>query len=184
MRVALAQINPTVGDLEGNVALLGKFYRKASEVGADVVVFPELALTGYPPEDLLLRREFVTRAMSSAEEVVQDLIDSGTVAIFGTPFIEQGNVYNSAVIASDRRRNGVYHKMCLPNYGVFDEKRYFKPGKEAILLKIAGVPVAVNICAPEQEDPTPCGCRSRRDRLQHPRRLGRLGQTGAPRYHR
>ena len=146
MRVALAQINPTVGDFEGNTALLGKFYKKASEAGADVAVFPELVLTGYPPEDLLLRREFVDRAMYFAERVVEEHVVSGTVAIFGTPFIEQGNVYNSAVIASDRRRNGVYHKMCLPNYGVFDEKRYFKPGKESILLKIAGVPVAVNIC--------------------------------------
>jgi NAD+ synthase (glutamine-hydrolysing) len=144
--VALAQINPTVGDLEGNVALLGKFYRKASEAGADVVVFPELALTGYPPEDLLLRREFVARAMSSAEEVVQELIDSGTVAIFGTPAVEQGKVYNSAVIASSRKRHGIYHKMCLPNYGVFDEKRYFSQGEKAVLLEIAGVPTAVNIC--------------------------------------
>jgi NAD+ synthase (glutamine-hydrolysing) len=146
VRVALAQVNPTVGDLTSNAALIARWYDEAARASADVVVFPELALAGYPPEDLLLRRDFMAACAAAAETLVKERIAGQTVAVFGAPASRNNVVYNSALIASRNTLHAAYNKMCLPNYGVFDEKRYFAPGKDALLLDLGGIPVAINIC--------------------------------------
>jgi NAD+ synthase (glutamine-hydrolysing) len=145
LRVALAQVNPTVGDLSGNAALIKDYFARAAEAGADVVAFPELAVTGYPPEDLLLKPSFVRQNL----EVVHDLASTlrGPVAVIG--FVDHGEddlLYNAAAITAGGRLRGVYHKEELPNYGVFDEKRYFAEGTGYPLFVICGVQVGVTVC--------------------------------------
>jgi len=153
--VALAQVNPTVGDIDGNAAIVAHRYADAVAAGADVVVFPELVLTGYPPEDLLLRREFLERAKSAAEKLVRETITAAATALIGAPTMTGETVFNSAIIASRGKIHAVYHKMCLPNYGVFDEKRYFAHGAKALLLDIDGTLAGVNICEDSWEPDGP-----------------------------
>ena len=143
LRVALAQINPTVGDLEGNVAKIVEYGERARDLGADVVAIPELAVPGYPPEDLLLRRGFIVDNKRALDRVVERL--RGITAIVG--FVDaDGDIYNAAAVLHEGRVAGVYHKEFLPNYGVFDEVRYFRPGDRPQVYEIAGARVAVNIC--------------------------------------
>jgi len=127
MRVALAQINTTIGDLENNVKKIGDFIKKAKAEKADIVVFPELAITGYPPKDLLLRKDFVKKN----EEFLKDLIKntSGIFAVVGFVESEGNNIYNSAAIFGEKKLIGVVRKKILRTYDFFDEKKYFKPGK-------------------------------------------------------
>jgi len=144
-RLALAQINPTVGDLAGNAVRIAEYVRRAEDAGADLVVFPELALTGYPPEDLLL----VPRFLRATQETLEDLaagIPPHVPCLVGTPSGRAGEVSNAAALLHGRRVRALYRKRHLPNYGVFDEKRYFVPGKDPLLLKVAGSLVAVTIC--------------------------------------
>ena len=143
MRIALAQINTTVGDLEGNRALILSRLEEARSSGADIVLFPELAVTSYPPEDLLLRPGFVRAARRSLEEIAA--ATTGISALVGVPWFE-GDLYNACAVCSDGKIKAVYRKRFLPNYGVFDEERYFAAGRELVLLRLGEALVGVTIC--------------------------------------
>ena len=154
LRVALAQINVTVGDLAGNTAKIIDYMGRARDIGADLVAFPELAVTGYPPEDLVFRPRFVRDNVERMQEIAS--VSEGIAAVFG--FVDSDDhLRNAAAIASDGRLVGVYHKRRLPNYGVFDEQRYFEPGAECPVYRIGGVPVGFNVCEDiwfeEEDDP-------------------------------
>lgn len=143
LRVGLAQINPTVGDLNGNVDKILHYVEEARHLGVDLIAFPELALTGYPPEDLLLRRTFIDDNLRALQKLAQHV--RGITAIVG--FVDANNeIYNAAAIIHDGRLIDVYHKRYLPNYGVFDENRYFQEGTANPVYRIAGTSVGVNIC--------------------------------------
>ena len=143
MRLALAQIDPTVGDLEGNRKLILGRIEEARAAGSDLVVIPELAVTGYPPEDLLLRPGFVHAARDSLERIAAETHD--IVALVGVPLLD-GHLYNACAICRDGEIAGWYRKWHLPNYGVFDEKRYFAPGDELAFVEVAGTKVGITIC--------------------------------------
>lgn len=144
MRVALAQIDPTVGDLAGNRALILDRLEEAKKAGADLAVFPELAVTGYPPEDLLLRPGFVRAAEESLEQIAQAA--QGIVAIVGAPHADSGLLYNIAAVCADGEVKARVRKQLLPNYGVFDEVRYFAPGNDLAPLDVGGTSVGVTVC--------------------------------------
>jgi NAD+ synthase (glutamine-hydrolysing) len=143
MRLALAQVDPIVGDLEGNRELILARIDEARVAGADLVLLPELAVTGYPPEDLLLRPGFVRAASDSLERIAEETRD--IVALVGVPLYD-GDLYNACAVCSDGKVTAYAKKWHLPNYGVFDEKRYFVPGDELLLLDVAGTKVGVTIC--------------------------------------
>ena len=144
VRIAAAQMNTVVGDLEGNASRIFDVYEAAAAAGADLVVFPELTITGYPPEDLLLRPAFVAQAAEALEKLAART--GATAAIVGFP--EAGrDLSNAAAVLAHGRVQGVYRKHLLPNYAVFDEQRYFVPGDDyGPLFVIAGVRVSVSIC--------------------------------------
>jgi NAD+ synthase (glutamine-hydrolysing) len=146
LRVALAQINGTVGDLEGNTEKIRMAMQQAHAAGAHIVCFPELALTGYPPEDLLLKPGFVAANLRKLEELIAVSADLlGLTAVIG--FVDRDDdIYNAAAIVHEGKVAGTYHKHYLPNYGVFDENRYFQAGREAPIFLINGVRVGVTIC--------------------------------------
>jgi NAD+ synthase (glutamine-hydrolysing) len=143
MRIALAQLNVVVGDLAGNVERIGTAIAEARGAGADLVVLPELAVTGYPPEDLLLRPGFVRAAREAVDEVAREC--DGVVALVGAPAFDR-DLANAAFVCSEGAVRGVYRKHFLPNYGVFDEHRYFAPGRELLLLDLGDVTVGPTIC--------------------------------------
>ena len=143
-RIALAQINPTVGDLEGNSRKVIEYIERARESQADLIAFPELAIPGYPPEDLLLKPQFLEENRRFMESVVER--SEGIAVIVGFADAADAEVYNAAAIAYDGRLIDVYHKMFLPNYGVFDEDRYFRAGETCPVYVINGTSVGVNIC--------------------------------------
>ncbi len=143
MRLALAQLNVVVGDVDGNVERLTGAIAEATSVGADLVVLPELAVTGYPPEDLLLRPGFVRAAREAVDEVARACTD--TVALVGAPAFER-DLANAAFVCAGGEVAGVYRKHFLPNYGVFDEHRYFAAGRELLLLELGDVLVGPTIC--------------------------------------
>jgi NAD+ synthase (glutamine-hydrolysing) len=143
LRVALAQINTTIGDLDGNVARVLDYVERARALGVDIVSFPELTVSGYPPEDLLLRPAFVRDNLEALDAVVKGC--RGITAVVG--FVDpDGAIYNSAAVIHDGKLADVYHKQRLPNYGVFDEVRYFRPGQGFSVYTVAGVGVGVNVC--------------------------------------
>lgn len=146
LRVALAQVNMTVGDLWGNQAKILQAMRKAHAAGAHIVCLPELALTGYPPEDLLLKPGFVAANLAALQELVLASNElPGLTSVIG--FVDRvHDIYNAAAVVADGKLVATYHKQYLPNYGVFDEKRYFQAGTKSPLLLINGVHVGVNIC--------------------------------------
>ncbi|MBN1291351.1 MAG: NAD+ synthase [Candidatus Latescibacteria bacterium] len=142
-RVTLAQINTTVGDLDGNVARCLDAVEMAKVRSSDLVVFPELALTGYPPEDLLLKPGFLRECRKALERFTNDVDD--ICAVVG--FVDgAGPVYNAAAVVYGQTVQCVYHKMILPNYGVFDEKRYFAAGKEPVSFKLGDCAIGLSIC--------------------------------------
>ena len=143
MRLALAQLNTTVGDLPGNEEKIAAAIGEAKAAGAQLVVFPELAVTGYPPEDLLFKEHFLQGARASVERLAAQA--DGIAAIVGFPERDD-DVYNAAAICAGGKLVGTYRKLRLPNYGVFDELRYFQSGTEPTLVEIDGVPVGVTIC--------------------------------------
>jgi NAD+ synthase (glutamine-hydrolysing) len=143
LRVALAQINPTVGDIDANAGKIAGRIAEAREQGAALVVFPELALSGYPPEDLLLKTSFLDRAASALGELAAQT--RGIVALVGFPERAE-DVYNAAAVLADGEVAAVYRKMYLPNYGVFDEQRYFQSGAEAGIFELNGIPIGLSVC--------------------------------------
>jgi len=143
MRLALAQINSTVGDLDGNVARIVGRLREARNAGADLVLFPELAVTGYPPEDLLLRPGFLREARRAVEQVAAEA--TGISALVGVPWLRR-DLYNGCAICADGEVKAVYPKRFLPNYGVFDELRYFQPGREMFLLSVGEALIGPTVC--------------------------------------
>ncbi len=143
MRLALAQINPIVGDLDGNRALILERLEEAKGAGADLVVFPELAVTGYPPEDLLLRPGFVRAAERSLEQIARAA--RGAVVLVGTPHLDR-DLYNACAVCAGGEVKALVKKRFLPNYGVFDEFRYFAPGGELVLFEHGDVLVGATIC--------------------------------------
>lgn len=146
LRVALAQINVTVGDLEGNTHKILASMRQAHEAGAHLVCFPELALTGYPPEDLLLKPGFIAANLRKLDELLLASRDlPGLMSIVG--FVDRDHdIFNAAAVLYEGRLAGVYHKHYLPNYGVFDEKRYFQAGQKAPVFLLHDVHIGINIC--------------------------------------
>ena len=143
MRIALAQLNAVVGDLAGNRDRIVRFLDEARAAGADLVVFPELAVTGYPPEDLLLRPGFVRKAHETLEEVARAA--TGIVAFVGAPWFDR-DLANACAVCADGRVQAVYRKHYLPNYGVFDEHRYFLQGRDLVLVRIGDVLAGPTIC--------------------------------------
>jgi NAD+ synthase (glutamine-hydrolysing) len=143
VRLALAQLNAVVGDLEGNTARISARIAEAREAGADLVVVPELAVTGYPPEDLLLRPGFVRAARAALDEVAGTCV--GITALVGCPVFDT-DLHNSCAVCADGAVRGLFHKHFLPNYGVFDEHRYFAPGRDLLLLRMGDVLVGPTIC--------------------------------------
>ena len=142
-RLAMAQMNPTVGDLDGNTRAILRLIDEARALGADLVAFPEMALTGYPPEDLLLKPQFVHDSLRFRDQVVAQTQD---IAVVLGCVDRNEHLYNAAAVACDGKLIGVYHKIYLPNYGVFDEKRYFEPGRECPVYVINGVSIGINVC--------------------------------------
>ena len=143
LRIALAQINPVVGDLWGNSRLIVDWIGRARDQGADVVLFPELAITGYPPEDLVLKPAFVRDNLKQLNVVVE--ATKGISAVVG--FVdEEGDLFNAAAFIDDGELKAVYHKVFLPNYGVFDEQRYFTPGHRCPIFELGGVRIGVSVC--------------------------------------
>lgn len=143
MRISLAQINPTVGDLEGNRKKIVSYIKKARDARSDLIVFPELAVTGYPPEDLLLKPDFIDDSIAVLKEITGSV--DGIAAIIGFVDKEEG-LYNAAAVISERKIIDVYHKKHLPNYGVFDEYRYFKKGTRYPVYNFADINIGINIC--------------------------------------
>jgi NAD+ synthase (glutamine-hydrolysing) len=143
LRVALAQVNPTVGDIRGNARLVADNISRARDEGAGLVVFPELTLSGYPPEDLLLKTSFLDAAAGALEELAAQT--HGIAAVVGFPERAE-DVYNAAAVLADGEVVAVYRKIYLPNYGVFDEQRYFQSGSEAAIVELNGVPIGITIC--------------------------------------
>ncbi len=144
MRVALAQINPVVGDLQGNAAKIERFYRRAVEADAQLVVYPELCLCGYPPEDLLYKKHFLQDNLSAVKALSAKFTEATAVVGFAEP--AAGMCYNSAAVIENGSISQVYRKGLLPNYGVFDESRYFSTGTEAVTVEVGGVKTVVTIC--------------------------------------
>ena len=144
LRIALAQINTTVGDLDGNRRLMLAAARRAVEQQADLVAFPELAVTGYPPEDLLLRHAFISDAEGALQRLAEDARGLPPLIVGCLDF--DHHLYNAAAVIHDGRVVGRYRKHELPNYGVFDEERYFQRGTEAPLFVIGGVEIGITIC--------------------------------------
>jgi len=143
LRIGMAQINTTVGDFVGNTEKILKAIADARCLGLDLVTFPELAITGYPPEDLLLKPQFIEENLKSLDEIIKH--SSGITLVVG--FVDaKDDIYNAAAVIHDGKLAGVYHKIFLPNYGVFDENRYFQAGTESPVYTIDGVGVGINIC--------------------------------------
>ncbi|MFH1360653.1 MAG: NAD+ synthase [Candidatus Omnitrophota bacterium] len=155
LRIGLAQINVTVGDLEGNRNKIIEYIKRAKQFNINIVVFPELALTGYPPEDLLLKDHFIKDNFKALNRIIQET--ENTLAIIG--FVDRdkaGRLYNAAAVIYHKKLKGVYRKMELPNYGVFDEKRYFTPGTENKVFAFGDHKLGISICEDIWHPQGPC----------------------------
>ena len=143
MRLALAQINSVVGDIDGNRERILRRVEEARDANADLALFPELVVTGYPPEDLLLRPGFIRAARRSVDEIAK--ATRGIVALVGAPHLDT-DLFNACYVLAHGEIRCVYRKRYLPNYGVFDEDRYFAPGRDLILLEHGKTLVGTTIC--------------------------------------
>ncbi|OQX79139.1 MAG: hypothetical protein B6D56_07560 [Candidatus Omnitrophica bacterium 4484_70.1] len=153
IRVALAQINPTVGDIEGNYRKIVSFIEKAKKLKSDFIIFPELALVGYPPEDLLLNPDFLSVSFQFTKKIVD--VSEDIVVLLGAPFLENNHLFNACFIMQNKKIKYIYKKMFLPNYSVFDEKRYFLPGNEMPLIFNSQLKFTVTICEDIWEETSP-----------------------------
>src|ERR1700688_2763920 len=144
--VTLAQLNPTVGDIAGNAAKARAAHAQARADGADLVVFPELFIAGYQPEDLVKKPAFQSACRVAIEGLARETADGGPAVLIGTPWVEDGKLYNACALLDDGRVAALRFKANLPNYGVFDEKRLFTPGPAAGPVTVRGVRVGVPIC--------------------------------------
>lgn len=153
MRIALAQINLIVGDFDYNADKIKKQLKQAKKMGADVVLFPELAVTGYPPEDLLLKESFLDQSRKALEKIVPH--SKGLTVIVGYAEKKGGRIYNSAALLCDGKHVGTCRKMLLPNYGVFDEKRYFQEGDSPVRFTLKGATLGITICEDIWEESGP-----------------------------
>ena len=143
LRLGMGQINPTVGDLEGNSRKIIQYIHDAKKMGVDLLTFPELAIPGYPPEDLLLMPRFIDANLEYLQEIIE-ASESITVLV---GFADRtDDIYNAAALIHDGKLEAVYHKIHLPNYGVFDERRYFQSGREFLVFSLRGITIGVNIC--------------------------------------
>ena len=145
LRTALAQINTTVGALQANVEKIVEFSKRATQAGADLIVFPELTISGYPPEDLVLKSHFVKDCESQLRYLSESL-PKESVIVIGCPRMLNGKIYNSALVFSGGIMSATYHKMILPNYSVFDEKRVFSAGKKPTIINLGPAQIGINIC--------------------------------------
>jgi NAD+ synthase (glutamine-hydrolysing) len=143
-RIAAAQINSIVGDLKGNCAKILEYIGKARASGADIVAFPELAITGYPPEDLLMKTSFIDDNLKILHELTMQIKD--IAVIVGFVDRQKGRLFDAAALLHEGKIKGVYHKQLLPNYGVFDEKRYFSPGTGTLVFELDGLIFGMSIC--------------------------------------
>jgi NAD+ synthase (glutamine-hydrolysing) len=150
MRIALAQIDSTVGDIDGNAAKIAAWIERAREEGADLTIFPELCVPGYPAEDLYLKRHFVEAGRRAVEELAKSVSGGVVLVGFAEPAADADGEYrrahNSLAVLADGAVRGVYRKNRLPNYAVFDEQRYFAPGAEGMTIDVAGLSVGLTIC--------------------------------------
>jgi NAD+ synthase (glutamine-hydrolysing) len=143
LRIGLCQINTTVGDIEGNTRKILGYMTRGKKMGADLLVFPEMAVTGYPPEDLLFMPKFIDANLKAIKKIAK--ATSSITAIVG--FVhKEGDIFNSAALLHHGRLVDVYSKVYLPNYGVFDELRYFHPGKENFIFTLQSIPIGISIC--------------------------------------
>ena len=143
IRIGMAQINSTVGDLSGNTEKIIRFIDEARLLGVDLLTFPELAITGYPPEDLLLKPQFIKQNKESLNKIVGHSSDMAVVVGFVD---SDGDTYNAAAVLCNKKLMGIYRKFYLPNYGVFDENRYFQAGRECPIFIIYGISIGITIC--------------------------------------
>ena len=158
LRISLAQINTSVGDISGNVDKIQFYLQEARKLESDIVAFPELAITGYPPEDLLHRSQFLKSNIVAMQQIVKESKD--IVVIFGFADSDGSNLYNSAALAFNSKIIGVHRKHLLPNYGVFDEQRYFSSGNTCDVFKIDDTKIAINICEDIWSDNGPLNTQS------------------------
>src|SRR6201999_4312231 len=145
-KITLAQLNPTVGDVEGNAAKARAARVRAATDGADLVVLPELFITGYPPEDLVLKPAFQAACRAAVETLARETADGGPAMLIGSPWVEEGKLYNAVALLDGGQIAALRFKANLPNYGVFDEKRLFARGPAAGPVTVKGVRVGVPIC--------------------------------------
>jgi NAD+ synthase (glutamine-hydrolysing) len=149
LRIALAQIDPTVGDLDGNAAKIAEWIRRAAGEGADLAIFPELCLPGYPAEDLYLKRHFIAANLAAIEQLARDVDEMVALVGFAEPVAGGGDhrhAHNSLAVLSRGEVRGIYRKNRLPNYAVFDEQRYFVPGAEPATIEVGGMRVGLTVC--------------------------------------
>ncbi|MEA2915452.1 MAG: synthase [Bradyrhizobium sp.] len=144
--ITLAQLNPTVGDVAGNAAKARTARAQAKADGADLVVFPELFMAGYPPEDLVKKPAFQSACRAAIEELARETADGGPAMLIGSPWVEDGKLYNACALLDDGRISAIRYKANLPNYGVFDEKRLFARGPAAGPVTVRGIRIGVPIC--------------------------------------
>ncbi len=144
LKIALAQVNPTVGDLDENARKIIRNIKKAQEQGAELVVLPELAITGYPPKDLLLKPSFIRKNKEKFEEITKET--DGTACIVGFVDADGDRLFNAAALVQDREVVGIQYKTHLPNYDVFDEKRYFSPAPTCHVFNLDNIKLGINIC--------------------------------------
>ena len=144
LRIGMAQVNATVGDFKGNTKKMLEAVSRAGSMGVDLLTFPELVTCGYPPEDLLFKPQFIKENLRCMERMVK--ASSGLTIVLGFVDNHEKHIYNAAAVIHDGKLAGIYHKIYLPNYGVFDEKRYFTGGSECPVFVVGGVNVGVNIC--------------------------------------
>ncbi|HSM96808.1 MAG TPA: nitrilase-related carbon-nitrogen hydrolase, partial [Rhizomicrobium sp.] len=142
-RIALAQLDPTMGDIPGNLRRAKAARAEAAAVGADLILFPELYIVGYPPEDLVLKPALQDDAREAIEKFAKDTADGGPAVLIGSPWVEDGKLYNAFLLLDGGKVAAKTFKVDLPNYGVFDEKRVFVPGPMPGPMNVRGIRIGV-----------------------------------------